>query len=186
MAAINTYPDATLPLTGTEAMIGTQSGQTVQILVSSIGNLTRGTLQAAAQGNLTPPASTTTYFMQGLNGNSTFTPSLTGTAYIQVSGTIINPSGTAAGNGINLKLSYGTGAAPVNGGNLAGTQVGPAMTYTNSATVTAADVHQPFSHSAIVSGLTLNTAYWIDEAAESVANASTVGLGNITITAFEL
>jgi hypothetical protein len=158
----------------------------VQISVSQLGNITRGTLQAAAQGNLTPPGNTTTYFMQGLNGNSTFTPVKTGIAYIQISGTIINPTGTAAGNGILLELSYGNGTAPVNGGNLAGTQIGPIMQYTNPATIIAADVHQPFTHSAVISNLTLNTAYWIDEAAKSVATASDVGLQAITITAFEL
>jgi hypothetical protein len=114
------------------------------------------------------------------------TPIKSGNMLVIITGTIVSPSGTAAGNGILLQLSYGTGAAPANGAALAGTQIGAVVQYTNPATVTAADVHIPFSTTAIVANLTLGVPYWIDEAAKAVATASDMGISAVSITAVEL
>jgi hypothetical protein len=132
----------------------------------------------------TAPASTSAYAMQGLAG--TVTPKLSGNVLLMVSGIVISPAGTAAGNGIKYQLSYGTGTAPANAAALAGTQVGAVQEYTNPATVTAADVMVPFSTHAVVTGLTVGTAYWIDLAAESVATASDMGLSGVSVTAVEI
>ena len=86
---------------------------------------------------------------------------------------------------MKFQASYGTGSAPANGGNLAGTQLGPIMQYTNASAVTAADVHVPFSHTVAIANLTLNTAYWVDEAAESVGTISDMGFGVVGITVIE-
>jgi hypothetical protein len=121
--------------------------------------------------------------MQGLAGS--ITPKGSGTVLIIITGTIIAPTGTTAGLGIQYQISYGTGGAPSNAGALAGTQIGQVQEYTNAGTVTAADVHIPFCIQAIVAGLTAGTAYWIDLAAESLGSASDMGLSNVNITAWE-
>lgn len=130
------------------------------------------------------PANTTTYFMQGLAG--TITPKTTGAVIITISGTVVDPSGTAAGNGIIYQLSYGTGSAPANAAALAGTQIGTTQSYTSPTTVIAADTNVPFSTTAVVTGLTVGTAYWIDLAAKSVATVSSMGLANVSVTAIEV
>jgi hypothetical protein len=131
----------------------------------------------------TAPASTSAYAMQGLAG--TVTPAVTGTVLITVSGTIVSPSGTTAGLGIEYQVSYGTGAAPANAAALAGTQVGTVQSYTNAATVTAADVAIPFSAQVVVTGLAVGTAYWIDLAAESLGTVSEMGLSNVSVSVIE-
>ncbi len=145
-----------------------------------------GSAPAATQAqpaNPTAPANTTTFFMQGLAG--AITPTRSGKVLLQISGNFISSSVTA-GDGILTQLSYGTGAAPANGAALAGTQLGNILKYTNPATVVAADVDVPFSQQAVITGLALNTAIWLDIAAKSVANVSNVGLANLSVTATEL
>ena len=132
----------------------------------------------------TAPASTSAYAMQGLAGS--ITPARTGTVLITISGTIIAPTGTTAGLGINYQIAHGTGAAPSNADAATGTAVGAVQTYTHSATVTAADVHIPFSVQAVVTGLTVGVAAWIDLQAESVTTASDIGLAAVSVSAIEL
>jgi len=132
----------------------------------------------------TAPASTTTYFMQGLAG--TITPKTTGNVLIIISGTIVDPSGTTAGNGIIYQLSYGTGGAPANAAALTGTQVGSTQSWTSPNTVIAADTNVPFSTQAVVTGLTVGTAYWVDLAAKSIATASSMGVANVSVSVVEL
>ena len=131
----------------------------------------------------TAPASTTTYFMQGLAGS--ITPASSGKLHITMSGTVVDPSGTAAGNGILYQISYGTGTAPSNAGALAGTQVGAVQSYTSPNTVIAVDTNVPFALTVVVTGLVVGTAYWLDLASKSLATASSMGLANISISAME-
>ena len=60
---------------------------------------------------------------------------------------------------------------------LTGTQAGTVQSYENGSAVTAADVLVPFSHSVVVTGLTVGTAYWVDAAAESLGAVSTGATG---------
>ncbi|MGB7910888.1 MAG: hypothetical protein WCF59_01550 [Desulfobaccales bacterium] len=132
----------------------------------------------------TAPASTSAYKMQGLAGS--ITPTRSGKALITSYGTIIAPAGTTVDNGILYQISYGTGSAPSNAATLTGTQIGVVQEWTNPVALSAAgDLHVPFSISAVVTGLTLNTAYWIDLAAESVTTASGIGFTNVGISALE-
>jgi hypothetical protein len=151
-------------------------------LPATTSSTPKGTGQTAVSAP-TAPASTSAYAMQGLAGS--IKPTTTGSVLIIISGTVVSPSGTAAGNGIKYQISYGTGTAPANAATLTGTQVGTVQEYTNPATVTAADVNQPFSHAVVITGLTAGTTYWIDEAAESVATVSDMGLANVSVTAVE-
>ncbi|MGD0216317.1 MAG: hypothetical protein ABSC45_02245 [Desulfobaccales bacterium] len=139
--------------------------------------------QKTGTSSPTAPASTSAYKMQGLAGS--ITPTRSGRVLITICGTIIAPTGTTVDNGILYQISYGTGGAPSNAGTLTGTQIGVIQEYTNPAAITAADLHVPFSVSVVVTGLTLNTAYWIDLAAESVTTASDMGFTNVGISALE-
>lgn len=183
MAAINTYPNASLPLTGSEAMIGTQAGATVQITAAGLAAMVGAATQSAS-ASPTAPTSTSAFTMQGLA--ATVTPIKTGNVLVVITGTVVSPTGTAAGNGVKVQLSYGTGTAPTNGAALTGTQTGAVVQYTNPTTVTAADVHIPFSATAVLTGLTLGVAYWLDLAAEAVATVSSMGVATLSTTAVEL
>lgn len=134
--------------------------------------------------NPTAPASTSTFAMQGLAGS--ITPTRSGTVLVTISGTVVAPTGTTVNNGISYQISYGTGTAPVNAAALTGTQVGTVQTSTQAAlVVAAADINVPFSTTAIVTGLTLGTPYWIDLAAKSVTTASQMGVANVSVSAVE-
>ena len=146
--------------------------------------LTHGATGQTSVAAPTAPASTSAFAMQGLAG--AITPASSGNILVLISGTIVDPSGTAAGNGIQFQASFGTGTAPVNAAALTGTQIGTVQKYTSPTTVVAADVNVPFSMQAVVTGLTLGTTYWLDLAAESIAVASSMGLANISVSAIEL
>ena len=78
-------------------------------------------------------------------------------------------------------IRYGTGSPPANGAALTGTIAGPTGTYLLSG---SADLTCPFSHTAIITGLTLSTTYWIDL---SLAVASgTATITNPGISVFEI
>ena len=152
----------------------------------SCGGTNRTVAAASAQtpvGSPTKPSSTSAYLMQGLAGS--ITPTGSGKVLIIISGTIVEATGTAAGTGVQYQLSYGTSTAPANAAALTGTQVGTVQKYLNPTTVVAADVAVPFSIQAVVTGLTVGTAYWIDLAAESITTASYVGFSNVSISVIE-
>jgi hypothetical protein len=121
--------------------------------------------------------------MQGLAGS--ITPVRTGRILIIVSGDFINSSATI-NTGIKIQLSFGTGTAPANAATLTGTQVGSVLEYVNPVgTFTAADIFFPFTVNAVVTGLTLGAAVWVDLAAEAVTSNSTGGLQNVSISVIE-
>lgn len=164
-----------------------ETGLSVRTKLNTIPNdgtafLSGSTAQSSVAAP-TAPASTSAYKMQGLAGS--ITPGTSGKVLIVISGTITSSTVTA-NDGIKYQISYGTGSAPSNSGNLAGTQVGTIQTYTNPVTIVAADVHVPFSTQAVVTGLTLGTAYWLDLAAESNATNSSVALTAVSVTAIEI
>lgn len=142
-----------------------------------IGNPTvvKGATEQIQPSNQTGTASATAVMM-GLAG--TITPVVTGRICITVSGDVFNPN---IGDGATVQLSYGTGAAPANGAALAGTQVGTAVKYV-AATVAA---KVPFSVTAVVTGLTLSTAYWIDLAV-AATTGGTASVNEVSISAFEV
>jgi hypothetical protein len=123
--------------------------------------------------------------MAGLAG--TITPTCTGKVIITISGTIYAQTGTADGNGLSYQIRAGTGTAPSNGATTTGTAYGTVQKYTNLATASAAaDVNVPFSVTALVTGLTVNTAVWIDLAVQSIATAGAMNVTNIDIVAWEV
>lgn len=134
---------------------------------------------AATQTAPANPTSTTslTGVMMGLAAS--ITPVRKGSVLITITGDI-ETSGN--GNGGALQIRTGTGAAPANGVAATGTAQGSIVNYRNPANSV---VRVPFSASAIVSGLTLGTAIWIDLGLAAVTGG-TAAVRNVSISAAEL
>ncbi len=84
------------------------------------------------------------------------TPQVTGRVAIFVGGVALNS--TAIASGTNITGKYGTGAAPANAAASTGTTFGVQQHFIGSTTAG----QQGFVCMGVVSGLTLNTAIWID------------------------
>ena len=134
---------------------------------------------AAATSSPGDPSGTTdtTGKMMGLAGS--FTPSFSGRVLIMLSGNIAS---SAAADGAAVQISYGTGAAPSNAGALTGTAVGSIEQIT---TANANASKYPFCCVALVTGLTLATAYWVDARLKAIT-AGTASITSVTIVAVEL
>lgn len=100
----------------------------------------------------------TTAKMMGLGLVSGFsiTPQVTGRIAIFIAGTALNS--TAAGDGTSITGKYGTGTAPSNAAADTGTAFGIQQRFIASTTAG----QQGFVCMGIVTGLTLNTAVWVD------------------------
>lgn len=118
----------------------------------------------------------TTLVMMGLA--ESFTPVFSTRMEISICGNIAQ-STTADGAGV--QLSYGTGTAPANAAAVTGTQVGSLTTMTFLTGVLLV----PFSLTAIVTGLTAGTAYWVDLALKAVTGG-TASVTNLSVSVCEL
>lgn len=116
--------------------------------------------------------------MQGIGTNMSITPLQTGRIHIVITGTIFNA--TAIADGAIAALRYGTGTAPANGAAATGTAASNPVRYV--AATTAGKV--PFALTAVVTGLTLGTAYWIDLTLGNIT-AGTATITDISATAIE-
>lgn len=141
---------------------------------------TRATALATYQATPANPTGTTntTGLMMGLAG--AFTPTRTGNCMIIISGDITN--GTAS-SGAKVQIRYGTGAAPANAAALTGTAVGNLVRYVGLAGSTTLEV--PFSCNAVVTGLTVGTAIWIDIGLASITSG-TASMKDVSISVIEL
>ncbi len=133
---------------------------------------------AVLQSSPADPAGTanTGGLMMGLAG--TITPVTTGRIHVTITGTIKNA--TAIADGANVQLRTGTGSAPANADALTGTTAGGLVKYV--APTTACKV--PFTLCAIVTGLSLNVARWIDVSLAAVTGG-TAEITDISMTAYE-
>ena len=136
---------------------------------------------AVSQSTPGDPAgiSSTSGLMAGLAGS--ITPESLGRVCIIISGNLTNSAG-AIGDGAKVRIRYGTGAAPANADALTGTAIGNMVT---SVLEEAVSDLQAFSCQAIITGLTIGTAYWIDLAVAAVVGGS-AEVKNLSISAFEL
>ena len=105
------------------------------------------------------------------------TPSTT-RVFVTVNGQIVN--GTAT-DGAKVEIRMGTGAAPSNAGALAGTVYGSQQ----AATTLAGEGAIPFSLTALVTGLTAGTQYWIDVDLAAIT-AGTATISSVSVSAFAL
>jgi len=114
--------------------------------------------------------------MMGLAGS--FTPQSTGTVAVTIAGDCYN---TTAGDGGNIKIRYGTGTAPSNGGALVGTAVGNLPSFVSA----TASQKVGCAASAVITGLTIGTPYWLDLKL-GAATGGTAAIENVSITAVEI
>jgi hypothetical protein len=89
-------------------------------------------------------------------------------------------------DGVQVQIRTGTGTPPINGAALTGTTQGglvkAELVVSGGATVLT---RVPFSLNAIVTGLTLNTAVWIDISLAAIG-AGTARVRDISISVVEL
>lgn len=152
-------------------------------------NLPSGFTGTYASYSSTPadPAGTTntTGVMMGLGGAAKITPTATGKVMFMISGDMTNPTDDSA---CNVQMRTGTGTAPANGAALTGTTRGGLIKYeiNNTSLGGTAEARVPFTCSMLVTGLTLNTAVWIDLALQRTNNSGTCLVRDISISAYEL
>lgn len=140
---------------------------------------TLGPVATSAPANPTGTTNTSG-LMMGLAGS--ITPLITGRVLIIITGNLTN-STAAAGDGAQVRIRYGTGNAPANAGALTGTAVGSAQRSVLER-ATASDP-QTFSCVALVTGLTLSTAVWLDVECAAIVGGTAV-LTNVNIVAIEV
>ncbi len=130
--------------------------------LTSTGTTTAPTFQTpailASTAQTTPTStSSTSAVMMGLGSAWKLTPLKSGIVVINISG-ILN-TGLNVSYTCTAELVYGTGTAPANGAAASGTAIGGLAQI--SATVTAVAIN-PYSQTAVISGLTVGTAVWFD------------------------
>ena len=137
----------------------------------------------ASQKTPADPSTTTslTGVMMGLSAS--ITPTKTGTILILISGDIDNDTDN---DGVQLQIRTGTGTPPINGAALTGTTQGGLvkMQLTRAGNDTIL-TRVPFSLNAIQTGLTLNTAVWIDISLAAITGG-TARVRDISMSIVEL
>lgn len=114
--------------------------------------------------------------MMGL-GVSTcrITPVYSTRIHVTIDGNVVN---NTAGQVTNLRIRYGSGTGPSNAASATGTAVGSITAYSGvTGNLTG------FSKTALITGLTPSTTYWLDIAMSTSANTGTIA--GVTCTAYE-
>ncbi len=121
-----------------------------------------------------------TAVQMGLGNTSswTITPVRGSRVLVTANGYATNNSGLAEAG---IQLSFGSGTAPINGAAAAGTLMG-AETLVQASQATALGA---FSVTAVMTGLTPGTAYWIDLRVRAIS-AGTAAVASLGLTAVEL
>lgn len=146
---------------------------------------TNATAQSSGSSTVTAPNSTSAFTMAGLAAS--VTPTKSGKVLIVITGYIVDSSSTTVDVGLQYKIAFGTGTAPLSNATATGTVAGSVQKYTAPVAPTAAaDVAVPFSIAAVVTGLTVNTAAWIDLQQEAITTASQYGFSNVSVSIIEL
>jgi hypothetical protein len=94
------------------------------------------------------------------------------------------PSGVGTNGLNNYKVAYGSGAAPINGAAATGTVGGG--THQGGAAISLSSTTAMIIRNIIVTGLTLNTAYWFDVQGAKYSTNTSLGMSNIEATLEEL
>jgi hypothetical protein len=121
------------------------------------------------------------FLMFGLGGTFAITPTKSGKVRFTVK---YAPGGVGTTALNSFKIAYGTGAAPANGAAATGTVVGG--TDQGGAVVSVNGTPSLVNRNVIVTGLTLNTAYWFDVQGAKNASHTSVGMSEIEATLEEL
>ncbi len=127
------------------------------------------------------PAGTTVTsgVMAGLGSASRITPAMTGNVLVTIAGNLKNDT---LNDGAFAQISYGTGAAPLNGAGGTGTLLGSVAT--RSGAGWTGSMVAPFSLTAVITGLALGVPVWLDLVfAPLIGGTATVG--NVAVSAIE-
>ena len=156
----------------------TQAAANNSTKVATTAYVDRGGTPNTYQATPSNPTGTTSAsgVMMGLAG--TLTP-VTSTA---ISVTICGTTSNASAFGNAWQIRYGTGSAPANAAAPTGTAVGPLLT----AAIISGSANQsyPFSVTAIITGLTVGTAYWLDLSLSSTGGVAS--MINVGVSALEI
>jgi hypothetical protein len=135
---------------------GLNAAGTVGNVTVSTGTGFKSVTPASFQGGSSSPTGTTslTGVMMGISG--LITPTFSGRILVSVSGNVKN---NTIGDGAFMQIRYGTGTKPANGDATSGTVIGGIPQLINTASGTFVT---PISSTAIATGLTVGTAYWLD------------------------
>lgn len=117
------------------------------------------------QSTATPTGTTVTSAAKMLGLGATITPVKSTRVLVAITGIALN---STIGDGTNVQIAYGTGAAPSNGAAATGTAVGSVKHFVSS---TAAG-QQGIALMWVVTGLTAGTAYWFDLQFEAVTGGT--------------
>jgi hypothetical protein len=137
---------------------------------------------ATSQSSPANPTGTTntTGLMMGLAGS--ITPAFSGRIFVSISGSI-GSNTTTAGRGAKTQIRFGTGSAPANAAALTGTAVGSLEQWLSFGTT--ANIKSPFCCTAVITALTLGTAYWLDLGLAAITGDTAV-VTDLSISAFEI
>jgi len=167
-----TLPAGTTPYAGTDLFYCTIGGVSSKCAFSGIlGAATSKTVAAPAATSVVTPG-----VMMGLAG--TITPVKTGNVVLTINGTWAQ---AVVGIVCTAALRTGTGTAPANGVAATGTQQGLSINMKE----TVAANQFPFSLTALVTGLTVGTAVWLDVSLFTSTVSDACTMTNLTITAVE-
>jgi hypothetical protein len=119
------------------------------------------------------PAGTTSTIPVMMGLSISFTPLYSGRVKIIISG---EASNNTAVDGFIVNAAYGTGAAPANGNAATGTTIGNSV----SGASAVANALLPFSIVAVVTGLTVGTAIWVDLRLAAVTGG-TASVSNLSV-----
>jgi len=169
-------------ITATSLSATTLSGSTILSGSTNLYSIFLPLNRARSQSSPSDPATTTSTVgvMMGLAGS--ITPVSTGNVMVIISGDYDNATGD---NGCAVQMRTGTGVAPANAAALTGTARGGLLTMNVTASTGAATNRIPFTCNCLITGLTLNTAIWIDIGLAAVVGG-TARARNISISAIEI
>jgi hypothetical protein len=160
-------------LTGVEQVPVNQSGTTKRYTI--------GIPKQAAPANPAAGA-TNTELMMGLGASANYTPTSTGRILVLISGDGAN---NTLNDGCILKGRYGTGTAPVNGAAISGTVFTRAGGHVYGGLGAPASTAFPWIVHAVITGLTLATAYWFDVSLIQLTGG-TVTIENVDFSVTEI
>jgi hypothetical protein len=152
--------------------------------VSGPVTLLRGPLPAPRAFNPTQPTGngTTSMEMAGIGSTCSYTPSVTSSLLIRITGVAGTDSATPAS--VSLQGRYGTGGAPGNLKPIAGTTFSPVVTV--QASVKTATGLVGFTLEGTVTGLAVGTPYWIDFAFATGATNETAEVSALCVVVQEV
>lgn len=173
--SLSTFPDATLPpALGANLLYMSQGGVDVRITPNQLG-IYNGSVLTGTPANPTGTTNTSG-LMMGLA--QLFTPGFSTRIKVDIVGMMAN---STINDGATVQIRYGTGSAPANAAALTGTAIGAAQSFTSL----VAAGKSGFCLTAIITGLTLATQYWLDVSLAAITGG-TATITNITVTAHEV